>query len=213
MGKRSREYKEEVKEFVRQLLKNKPDTTLAEINRQLEANNLPFTYRPLIKVVNELKNEKPDTEQLPATSPADSTVEYDSNPDVAKLNASLAVLEQDFKNTKSGDERRKIMTAICLARESKLRMQKTLRETEAVNMVKEQKTIIIKFGEPSVLDVENCKKIFGEPKPKTVNSDVPQPTFNTIFKPQEPERPFVKCELCDNQAVCVRNTHNRPFAK
>jgi hypothetical protein len=159
MSKKSRQFIEDVKENVRLILKDEPNASLVFIDKKLLVTGKHVADKTLAKIVSEIKNEKPETEQLPATSPADSTVyEYDDNPDIAKLNANLLVLENDFKNTKSGDERRKIMTAICLTHESKLRMQRTLKEKDAINIKKEENKIIIRFGDPSVIGPDIMKK-------------------------------------------------------
>jgi len=206
MGKRKEIEIREIRLLVDKIMVEDSIGSPIKIWRRLKDKyNKKVSMPTLLKIVSEHKTEQP-------TATADSISEYDDNPDIAKLNESLSVLERDFKNAKSNEERRKTLTAICLARESKLRMQKTLKEKDAINVKTEEKKIIVTFGTPSVLDDERRKKIFRLNKDEQKQADdkktEEKKTEATAPQIVSIEKPPIKCELCDNLATHVKNGSN-----
>lgn len=103
----------------------------------------------------------------------DTALEYENNPEIVKINERIKKLESDFDNATTASDRQKFNTALNDTQESKLKLKKILREADMLKRTSDKKTIVVKFGTPEVIKIDNAKKPFfkSDDKQKTIKLD------------------------------------------
>ena len=130
----------------------------------------------LLKIVSEHKTEQPN-----ATS--DSTDE-----EIENLTSIIEKLNKEFDKTDSNSERCRLGDSIGTAMKNREDLLMKKDERERAKVKADIKNITIRFGEPSVIDVENCRKAFGPPKSEIKSLErkpesIPKPVVETLVMP------------------------------
>jgi len=140
-----------VKASVQQLV-NLGITKPSEIQAELKKQGFNLSYPSLLRYISACSPG--------STSQGNSITEkdYELNPEVVKLNSRLADLTSEYNKADNVLDKVRINSELNATQESKLRMIKTLKESDAINSKGEIKKINVIFGEPSVIDVKKLKK-------------------------------------------------------
>lgn len=169
MGRRSVDEINYIKETIKKIMLNDGLTSPSMIEKVLkERYGLSVAKQTLLKMCDEVKitNSAPNVEiekQVDSdteTVGEENQLEYETHPDIMKINRRIAVLESDFKKAVSVNERCKLSGQLDSAQKSKLDMKKTLREADLLKRSSNISKYVVKFGEPTVIKKDNDKQPF-----------------------------------------------------
>ncbi len=203
-----------IKTQVKTILTEKPNSSIAEVGRKLLTDyNQNISENTLSKLVSEIKIEQPTAT---ATAP-DST-----DDEIENLTSIIGKLNKEFDKTGSNSERCRLGDAIGTAMKNREDLLYKKDERERARQTKDNRNIIIKFGDPTLADLDKCKQIFGEPKKPEIKpsenkpEDIPHPEVetpviapNSLVEPpkQDPYAPGPiippKCPMCGKP--CPKN--------
>ncbi|RPI86178.1 MAG: hypothetical protein EHM34_00340 [Nitrosopumilales archaeon] len=152
MARRSKDDIAAIESLIQKIMTEENETSPSKIGIILKDKYNKEVSKPtLLSIVSRFKNKKNQ-------QPSDLELEFEDHPEIIKINSRIATLEKDFKSASSVSDRCKISSQIDSAQESKLKMKKTLRETEILTANSNKAQFIIKFGEPTV--IKNAKPVF-----------------------------------------------------
>lgn len=174
MARRSKDDISAIEALIKKIMLENGETSPTKIAETLkDTYNKEVSKPTLLSIVSRLKNK---------TKPSDLELEYETHPEIMKINNRIATLEKDFKSAESVSDRCKISSQIDSAQESKLKMKKTLRETEILTANSNKAQFIVKFGEPTVIKT---------PKPVFIAGNG-QATIDETIKKKEGEETDTK---------------------
>ena len=173
MGRRSADEISQIKGLIKKIVLEEgvdsPSIVLRILNERYNINIAKQTLLKMCSEAKSLKNEPSvvevgwnDLTPPSVDSPIiteESALEYEDNPEIIKINQRIKVLEKDFKDAVSVNERCKLSGQLDSAQKSKLDMKKTLREADLLKRSSTIAKYIVKFGEPTVIKIDDDKKL------------------------------------------------------
>lgn len=142
MAKRSKEDMALIETLIKKIMLEENETSPTKIAVVLkEKYNKEVSKPTLLSICSRYKDK---------ATPSDLELEYEDHPEIKKINKRIEILEKDFKGAESVSDRCRVSSQIDSAQESKLKMKKTLRETEIITANSNKAQYIVKFGDPTI---------------------------------------------------------------
>jgi len=208
MSGKSKIKRDEIKTKVEKIMLVDKITIPAQVKRELEKEGHKISNRRLYRLCSEI--EKNDA--MPETAQPNETTGDSTSDEIDNLTSLIAKLNKEFDKTDSNSERCRITDAIVSASKGRADLLLKKDERERLRQTKDNQTIIIKFGEPTVIDDERRRKTFGLNRNEQKQIDEqkkPDEQKPVESKPQiAPIEKQSKCECCGNLAHCRRSLSN-----
>jgi len=153
MGRKSSQEISIIRDLVKKIILDLKIESPARIMEVLNNEYNKKVSKPvLLKMVREIKNAN-----LPQIVPENLELEYENHPEIIAINNRIKVLLEDFRTANTVAERCKISNQIDSAQETKLKLKKILKETEAVAERNVKIQYVVYFDGPTVAEKEKDK--------------------------------------------------------